>query len=185
MVSTMKDNLQKRFSSLGTNRLVSQATLLDPRFKRYGFCNAKVADNAVELLKKELKGMKWDTGCVEIATTSTLSSPSSSSLWRDFDQAVTKLQTSRDNCAVGVLEANKYFEETLLDRSSDPLVWWEQRKCFYPTLIELVKKRLCIVATSVPCERVFSKAGQISTARRSSLKSSKFSEVIFLNHNLK
>jgi predicted nucleic acid-binding Zn ribbon protein len=47
-----------------------------------------------------------------------------------------------------------------------------------------VKKRLCVVATSIPCERIFSKAGQILSEKRSRMKSSKLLMILFLNANL-
>ncbi|KAF0729724.1 zinc finger BED domain-containing protein 1-like [Aphis craccivora] len=44
-----------------------------------------------------------------------------------------------------------------------------------------MKKRFCILATSVPCERIFSKAGQTITEKRSRLHSKNFEKMIFLN----
>jgi len=41
----------------------------------------------------------------------------------------------------------------------------------YPPLFQLMKKQLCILATSVPCEQIFSKAGQTITEKRSRLDS--------------
>lgn len=41
----------------------------------------------------------------------------------------------------------------------------------YPSLAIIAKQDLCIPATSVPSERVFSTAGDIITAQRSQLKS--------------
>jgi hypothetical protein len=47
-----------------------------------------------------------------------------------------------------------------------------------------VKKRVGVVATSVACERLFSKAGQILSEKRSRMKSSKSWMMMFLNTNL-
>lgn len=41
-----------------------------------------------------------------------------------------------------------------------------------------------MIATSVPCERVFSRAGQVVTEKRSRLTTSKISQILFLNHNM-
>jgi len=47
----------------------------------------------------------------------------------------------------------------------------------------MAKKYLCIPATSVPAERVFSTAGDVVTAQRSQLKSEHVDRLIFLKKN--
>lgn len=84
----------------------------------------------------------------------------------------------------GTIEVDKYLNEPLISRTENPLVWWSERKKIYPRLYEIVKTRLCIIATSVPCERIFSKAGQVLTERRSRLKENKVSQILFLNQNM-
>lgn len=84
----------------------------------------------------------------------------------------------------GILELDRYIAEPLLKRTEDPLVWWNERKLIYPKLYQLVCRRLCVVATSVPCERIFSKAGMVLTERRSRLTTDKVEKLLFLNHNL-
>lgn len=83
------------------------------------------------------------------------------------------------------IEVEKYVQEPLLTRNQDPLRWWEDRRYVYKHLYSLMKGRFCIPATSVPCERIFSKTGQILTDRRSSLSPSKVEKIVFLNYNLK
>jgi hypothetical protein len=48
----------------------------------------------------------------------------------------------------------------MVPRTGDPQHGWNDRKVLHPRLYTVVKKRLCVVATSVPCERIFSKTGQ-------------------------
>lgn len=74
--------------------------------------------------------------------------------------------------------------EPLIQRSADPLLWWKENKNVYPRLFEIMKKRFCILATSVPCERIFSKAGQTITEKRNRLDHKNFEKMIFLNFNL-
>ncbi|KAG8238645.1 hypothetical protein J437_LFUL018477 [Ladona fulva] len=47
----------------------------------------------------------------------------------------------------------------------------------YPRLFLVMKRRLCVVGSSVPCERVFSKAGTILCERRRSLKPKRLSKL--------
>jgi len=84
----------------------------------------------------------------------------------------------------GILELDRYLAEPLLKRTEDPLAWWHERKLLYPRLYLMVCRRLCVVATSVPCERIFSKAGFLLTDRRSRLSADKVEKLLFLNHNL-
>lgn len=42
---------------------------------------------------------------------------------------------------------------------------------------------LRIPASSVPCERVFSKAGYVETSKRNRLKGSKLNKILFIKQN--
>ncbi|KAJ8872967.1 hypothetical protein PR048_026583 [Dryococelus australis] len=102
-------------------------------------------------------------------------SHSQSSLWKSFDMTIQKL-TPCDSTAAAILETDKH---------KNALDWWCDRKCLYPRLYELVQRRLCIIPTSVPCERIFYKTGQTLIERRNRLSSSKTSELLFLHSNMK
>lgn len=81
---------------------------------------------------------------------------SNSAIWEDFDKSVVNAIGGNNSTAAGIIE---------------------------PRLYEIVKTRLCIIATSVPCERLFSKAGQVITDRRNRLlvvtSSFKFQSIVF------
>lgn len=91
---------------------------------------------------------------------------------------------ARNPTADAVMEVRAYLEEPLLPTHEDPLKWWESRAPVYPRLSKLMAKKLCVVATSVPSERIFSKTGQIISERRSRLKPKKVRALVFLNANL-
>ena len=111
----------------------------------------------------------------------------------------TGLPSTRNPTADAMIEVRSYRAEALLKRvtiitnkegkkekkENDPLKWWKKREMAYPRLCKLVKARLCIVATSVPSERVFSKTGQLVSERRNRLSPAKVSQLAFLNFNLK
>ncbi|CAB1311835.1 unnamed protein product [Coregonus sp. 'balchen'] len=91
----------------------------------------------------------------------------------------------KEVCAV--LEVRSYLEEPLIQRAEDPLSWWQAKASVFPLLVKVMEGRLCIVATSVPSERIFSKTGQILTERRNRIRPispSKLRHLIFLNANL-
>ena len=65
----------------------------------------------------------------------------------------------------------------------DPLIWWREHQLEYPRLALLAQRYLCITATSVPCERAFSKAGWIVNKRRCSLSDDHVSTLLFVAFN--
>ncbi|XP_043286601.1 uncharacterized protein [Venturia canescens] len=69
-----------------------------------------------------------------------------------------KLITSVSSAKV---ELKRYLKSSLLIRNSDPVVWWGTEENQYSKLEELAMKYLSIPATSIPCERVFPKAGEM------------------------
>lgn len=48
----------------------------------------------------------------------------------------------------------------------------------------MVKRRLCMPATSVASERVFSKAGLVLNAKRTRLTTDKIEKIIFIQANM-
>ncbi|KAK7158565.1 hypothetical protein R3I94_005021 [Phoxinus phoxinus] len=78
----------------------------------------------------------------------------------------------------------RYSEEKFIPRDKDPLVWWQEHHQTYPGLSKLAVKYLGTVATSVPAERVFSKAGEVVSKKRNRLKGKTVNMLLFLNKNL-
>ena len=87
--------------------------------------------------------------------------------------------------AISTRELNKYIQMPILRREENPLSWWKENKIFFPNLYEIAKRRFCIMATSVPYERIFSKQGEIIIEKRTLLTSDKVSKILFLHTNLK
>ena len=87
-------------------------------------------------------------------------------------------------------EIDSYLSTSSLDLISDsgvetdPLVWWRDHCCDFPLLAKRARKYLCIQASSLPSERLFSKAGLVITPKRTQLKSEKANMLIFLAENL-
>ncbi|XP_041642341.1 E3 SUMO-protein ligase ZBED1-like [Cheilinus undulatus] len=81
-------------------------------------------------------------------------------------------------------EVKEYSRAAPLPLSESPLEWWKEHHCEYPLLAKLAKRYLCVPGTSVSAERVFSTAGDIVTAQRSSLTTEHVDQLLFLHKNL-
>ena len=68
--------------------------------------------------------------------------------------------------------------------TEDPLAWWRENESRFPLLSKIAKKYLCIAATSVASERVFSTSGYIVNPRRNKLKAENVDMFTFLAKNL-
>lgn len=80
-------------------------------------------------------------------------------------------------------EIEKYIQMPKVDLDTDPLNWWKIFNSDFPNLSQLAKKYLCIQGTSVPCERLFSYAGNVITNKRSLLSEDHAEQLIFLAKN--
>lgn len=99
------------------------------------------------------------------------------------DVYITSVQEQKSEQDICEAEVSQYKKEPSINATENPLTWWRQNNERYPSLAFLAKKYLCIPATSVPSERVFSTAGDIVTAQRSQLKSEHVDRLIFLKKN--
>lgn len=187
MVITLKHQIISRLKPFEDNDLVTQAALLDPRYKKLAFSNVseQKLTNALNKLKQKVCSVQVeDTNSTQIQQIDE-SSTSSSLLWKSFDEQFNRHRASHNPQAAGIIELDKYMNEPIINRYENPLTWWNSRKPQYPRLVpDLVLKRLCITATSVPCERLFSKTGMTLNDERNWIKPSKASKVLFLNQNL-
>lgn len=66
-------------------------------------------------------------------------------------------------------EAASYQAAGGMSVDGDPLTWWKTNECKYPCLAKMARCCLAVPGSSVPSERVFSTAGDIVTAKRSTL----------------
>lgn len=84
-------------------------------------------------------------------------------VWADFEERVKSRQPGIQNPHTeAMLEMEVFLAEQLVPRMTDPIDWWNVRATVYKNLSTVMKSRPCIVATSVPSERVFSKTLKLS-----------------------
>ncbi|XP_042212530.1 uncharacterized protein LOC121859675 [Homarus americanus] len=111
--------------------------------------------------------------------------PKKSSLWAKFDAKVEKiaLVSSTHPSTRPYIEMRRYLESPI--PREDLLEWWKKHAVLFPKLQEQAKMFLCSPTSSVPSERLFSKAGKLVPQRCRCIKDKNVSMILFLNKNLK
>lgn len=107
----------------------------------------------------------------------------SGNLWLLLDNAVDQSRPSSSATADAITEVDRYLTEANIQRAEDPLEYWKMQKYLYPHLYSLALQFLCTPASSVPCERVFSKAGEVLSKKRNRLSPNTVKQLLFLNKN--
>ena len=177
--------METRFSNPEENTLWAMSTILDPRFKQHCIRNEAVKEKIYnDMLNSSAETEKENTLTSEEMKREgeEETEEDEDDPWLQFDQELNK---KFKVTATQETEIQKYFAENPVPRKQDPLKWWMTAARSYPLLSEEANKYLCIPASSVPSERLFSKAGELVSKKRSSLSDSTINKVLFLNKNLK
>lgn len=190
-IESLEKGINNRLGNLESSRTFTISTFLDPRFKNIFFFKEKTADQVkktiIDLVEKEIAS---ETPSQPMQPSSSLSSTNesstsstSSSLWKSFERISSSYKPVGTSRSRAIAEVGRYVEEPLLDRHENPLNWWREQGYNFPYLQKFVRKHFCPIVTSVPCERIFSRAGQILNDRRTRLSSDKVKKLVFLNYN--
>ncbi|CAH1997729.1 unnamed protein product [Acanthoscelides obtectus] len=187
VVLKLNSGLFDRFESVERSNTLTACTFLDPRFKMLVFDNEQLSSNVkkniigivtAKFLEKQTRNGGEET--VNNNQCSDSESEDELSVWGSFKKTVsssTKPKATASSQAI--IEVQRYLEEDLLPRNEDPCKWWRDFNHYYPVLSEVIREKFCALATSVPCERLFSKAGLIISERRSRLKAHKARMLVF------
>lgn len=99
-------------------------------------------------------------------------------LWSFHDELVTM---SKEEPKEQRINVKQFLNQPVINRHENPLQYWKKLKSAYPLVYNLDTKYLSIVATSVPSERLFSKAGAHITQSRNRISPKRLSSLLFLN----
>lgn len=189
-----------RLNNIEMSGTFGVATFLDPRFKMAFFMEKRAAEAAkkrvIELMVIEINK---EAARQESSSSPTISAPTPISpsvrseetdkpyeyidIWEDIDTQ--EVSTLESPTAIAIAEVQRYINEKMLPRNASPNEWWRKHYFLYPNLSQLFKLHCCVLATSVPCERIFSKSGELISDRRTRLSSEKVKKLMFLSTNKK
>lgn len=82
-------------------------------------------------------------------------------------------------------EIDDYLQAPRPDSNTKILLWWKDHANIYPIISKMAKDILCIPASSVPSERLFSEAALVLTKNRCSLKDESIKALICINRWMK
>ena len=163
--------------------LAMLASALDPRFKHLKFIDNQLRIETLKILKEQYEMIKEQQQQQRLSISSYYSGnmaiPENNS--GIFDDLFDDLLQYEEQEVQG--EYEKYFSLPTANRQTDPFIWWNNKKNEFPIMSILAKKYLCISATSVPSERLFSDVGNLITPSRNKLSPDIVSKVVFLKRN--
>ena len=188
LAKKLLSQLSDYFGDVQDIKLLSMTTMLDPRFKNKMFTNETVRLRAESELREEMSKVipindetKESDSSTCIEEKPTKKKVQKKSLWDKYDKEIEKEKKAPASKTASMIEFDSYIGLERINRKEDPLEWWRKHEAHLPRLSKLAKKYLAIPATSVPSERVFSKAGELVSARRANLKPKNVDMILFLN----
>ena len=207
----ISDDLNERYQEPSLVALMNTASFLDPRFKSLAHLSRDSIDAVIKHVEGEVdKLMKSNVDIAaainaessdcEVVESPHVEEPSitvappkkkqkmhplKKMLGEKFggnDSEVTSTMSLHEQACA---EVAKYRAEPQIELDHKPLQWWKEHKSIYPTLCILARNTLCIVATSVPSESLFSVSGNVVSQKRSCLSPQYAERLIYLHENLK
>lgn len=179
MLQKIKQSIINRLHIYETRSISKTATLLDPRFKKLGFRNIKNASQAQIYLQNEVRiiNSSLENEASDVLLIS--ETDNKSGLLAFLDERLKKQNVMATPTSDAIIVVRQYLQQSNIDKKEDPHKFWNSNPNFNPLPL-LAHKYLCVPATSVPSEEIFSKAGYILNERRNRLKGSKVDKLIFL-----
>ncbi|CAG9840716.1 unnamed protein product [Diabrotica balteata] len=188
IIQCLEDGLRQRVGNVEYSNTLALCTFLDPRFKTFAFVN----NDAIEAIRKLVTNI-----VTEMITKDAKRNENTETETSNQDRNENKSTTlSVLNClhekvsknkpkttpssSRAIMEIPRYLEDDVLQTNANPLTFWKSNQYNFPYLNKLVKQKCCALATSVPCERLFSDAQYVLGDRHTRLNHENLSKILFL-----
>ncbi|PIO11965.1 hypothetical protein AB205_0034750 [Aquarana catesbeiana] len=192
--TAIREDLQHRYTSPPTLQdYLHRSTALDPRFKSLSHMDPALRQRTYSDLTTEIVSSLGTEDCdagqdaEPTGANMDSSSPPQKKLVMAELFGETFATASKDNKTLADIkeEVASYLAANGITVDGDPLTWWKSNECRYPHITTMARCYLPVPGSSVPSERVFSTAGDIVTATRSTLSPDNVDTLVFLKKNLK
>uniref|UniRef100_UPI003AAE61F4 E3 SUMO-protein ligase ZBED1-like n=1 Tax=Centroberyx gerrardi TaxID=166262 RepID=UPI003AAE61F4 len=176
------NDLSKRYKDDNVQSFLEEATVMDPRFK------SKMDRDAIwNRLSEQEETQTQRQGDEEVEEEEEEDYQCKTALEELFAEEDSKLQTTQQN-TLSITErvdqeVQLYKGLPSIPMSADAALWWWQKRDTLPLLSDLAQTYLCVQASSIPSERVFSTAGDTISPERSRILPEKADMLIFLQKN--
>jgi len=90
-------------------------------------------------------------------------------------------ENSEDNNERMPTDLKHFLNQPTIPIHENIIKFWDVHKMMYPNIAKIAESYLSLVATSVPSERLFSKAGNIMNAKRNRLSGEELQHLLFLS----
>ncbi|KAJ8871923.1 hypothetical protein PR048_028263 [Dryococelus australis] len=190
VVVKLQAGLNTRLGYIENSSTLSICTFLDSRFKSLAFSSPSSSEHAKKLVTSAISSSLAeviDSNSEYMGPTVVQANNQDDGellVWQVFDRNAAAKKARGTPMSRALVEVQRYIDEDLLPRQCSPLIWWKENSQFFPHLSVLARNRLCALGTSVPRERLFSKAGLFLSERRSRLSENKTKMLLFLNSSL-
>lgn len=182
VLSDIKDVLHaeivRRFGLIEQVKPIAIATILDPRFKNLHFSDPVACSSAMAELRK-LSKPDITSSESEGEVTTSLENEESYDFWAHH-KMLAHGQKKKKSSSFANDELSLYLSNPVSPLKSNPLELWEDMKTVFPMLYKQSRISFTMVATSVPSERLFSKAGGVMTKTRNRLTGSRLEKILLL-----
>ncbi|XP_059916026.1 E3 SUMO-protein ligase ZBED1-like [Gadus macrocephalus] len=192
--TAIREDLKPRYTSPPTLQdYLHRSTALDPRFKSLSHIDPDLRQRTYSDLTTEIVSSLATEDCDEGqaaeptgANLDTSPPQKKSALAELFGETfASKDMDSKTPADIIKEEVAFYLAASGIAVDGDPLTWWKSNECKYPHIAKMARCYLAVPGSSVPTERVFSTAGDIVTAKRSTLSPDNVDTLVFLKKNLK
>lgn len=183
------DGLKKRFGNVEQVHLLAAATILDPRFKKIHFTDHVACSRAINKINTSILDITRQSlpqnNSEEVDAIESADKDMKNGIW-DFHKLLVKKQLSLCNALAqenqGLNEEFKhYLSQAVVHLKYDPVLYWqEQKSSIYHHVHPIAMMYMSIVGSSVPCERLFSIAGNIASDERNRLDPKRLDRLLFL-----
>lgn len=170
----------KRFDTIEKITSLAVATICDPRFKNIHFSDRIACSYAINKITKMINETVQQSNDHKILVKS--STIRRNDFWAFHESLVTNNQSRRiTNHGDDVMpdDLRYYLNQAPITLEESPLKYWSMHP--HSALQDIAIKYLTIIGTSVPSERLFSKAGNILTDNRNRMTGDHLQQLLFLN----